>query len=77
MKRYANLSGDSGVVAYEIGPDWIRVKFRDGTIYGYTYARPDASHVEAMKGLAVAGRGLSTYISQHVREAYESKDPQD
>ena len=74
MKRYANLSGDSGVVAYEIGHDSIRVKFRDG-IYLYTYARPGASHVEAMKGLAAAGRGLCTYISQHVREAYESKRP--
>lgn len=78
MKRYRNLSGDSGVVAYEIGRDWIRVKFRKKeVIYTYTYARPGAPHVEAMKRLAIAGRGLCTYISQNVREAYESKDGDD
>lgn len=73
MKRYRNLSGDSGVVAYEIGRDRIHVKFREGWIYLYTYGRTGESHVEVMKSLAAAGRGLSTYISQNVHEAYESK----
>lgn len=70
MRRYRNLSGDSGVVAYEIGQDWIKVKFVDGGIYLYTYDSAGAIRVEAMKGLAIAGRGLSTYISRHVGKAY-------
>ena len=37
MERYKNLSGDSGVVAYQIKPDSIDVKFEDGWIYLYTY----------------------------------------
>ena len=30
MKRYRNLGGDSGIVAYEDGEDFIRVQFSDG-----------------------------------------------
>ena len=33
MERYQNLGGNSGVVAYEIGQDFIRVQFSDGSIY--------------------------------------------
>jgi len=76
MQRYANRSGNSGVVAYEIGADWIEVKFVDRPPYRYTYARTGESHVEAMKNLAIAGRGLGSYISRHVRMAYEPSDDQ-
>lgn len=75
VKRYANRSGNSGVVAYEIGPDFIQVKFQDGRVYAYTYAKPGASQVEAMKALAASGKGLSTYISQEVKTNFESKHP--
>jgi hypothetical protein len=37
MERYKNLGGDSGVVAYEIGADSIKVGFSDGSLYLYTY----------------------------------------
>lgn len=73
MRRYANLSRKSGVVAYAIGADFIAVRFRNGETYRYTHAKPGAGHVENMKALALAGRGLSTYISRHVREAYASR----
>lgn len=75
MRRYANLSGNSGVVAYAIGKDFIEVKFADGWIYRYTHASAGPVHVEAMKKLALAGRGLSTYIVRHVRKSYASKRP--
>lgn len=73
MRTYKNLNGDSGVRAYELGPDFITVKFLDGTKYRYTYACPGNLFVERMKKLATAGKGLSTYISQTVRDRYESK----
>jgi len=73
MKRYRNLEGHSGVLAYDIRADAIAVKFAGGDVYDYTYARPGREHVEAMKRLALAGRGLSTYISQHVREQYAAR----
>ena len=40
MKRYRNLGGDSGIVAYEDGEDFIRVQFSDGSIYLYNYTKP-------------------------------------
>ncbi|UEG52566.1 hypothetical protein LLH06_16545 [Mucilaginibacter daejeonensis] len=73
MTRYRDLSGNSGVVAYRIGTDHIAVEFRSGDMYLYTYHKPGKVAVEDMKRLAEAGRGLSTYISQHVRDDYEAR----
>lgn len=55
MERYTNRGGDSGVVGYEIGNDFIRVQFSDGSIYLYTYASAEASNIEQMKKLARNG----------------------
>ena len=73
MPRYARLSGDAGVVSYESTRDSITLTFVNGDRYLYTHARPGRAAVERMKALAEAGRGLSTFVSQHVREAYERK----
>jgi hypothetical protein len=73
MTRYKNLSGDSGVVGYDLGPDSITVHFRNGAAYLYNHAIPGPLHVEHMKSLAIAGRGLSSYISQVVKTRYAHK----
>ena len=73
MERYRNLAGSSGVVAYEIGPDFIRVQFIGGEIYLYTYESTGAYAVEQMKTLAGQGKGLSTFISRTVQDAYAAK----
>jgi hypothetical protein len=75
VERYQHLDGDSGVTFFECGPDFIRVQFRNGATYVYDHARPGTQHVEHMKELARAGKGLSTYISQFVRSAYARKEP--
>lgn len=74
MERYKNLGGDSGVVAYEIGPDFIRVQFSDGAIYLYTYASAGSHNIEQMKQLATRGQGLNTFINTTVRKAYARKE---
>ena len=66
MKRYRNLGGDSGIVAYEDGADFIRVQFSDGSIYLYNYTTPGANDVEHMKQLAETGQGLNSFISRVV-----------
>lgn len=73
MERYGNLSGDSGVVAYEIGEDAIAVEFREGHVYLYTTASAGAANVAEMQRLARAGRGLSSYIARVVRNGYARK----
>ena len=71
MHRYLNLAGDSGVAAYAIAPASIRVKFSGSDrVYVYSHASAGQAHVEERKRLAQAGRGLSTYLSQHVADAY-------
>ena len=71
MEVYKNLSGKSGVRTYEIEPEGILVKFRNGSTYRYSYRRAGKKHVEAMKKLARRGMGLSSYISRHVKDLFD------
>ena len=73
MESYKNLSGHSGVAAYEIESDSIKVQFKDGHVYLYTYASANSGNVERMKSLAVAGSGLNSFINTSVRKSYASK----
>lgn len=73
MQQYQNRSGNSGVVAFDTGPDFIQVQFVGGETYLYTYASTGADVVERMKTLAQQGLGLSTFISQTVKTAYATK----
>jgi hypothetical protein len=73
-KRYRDLSGESGVTHYEVGDDWIDVWFKARTEpYRYRATRIGARHLRELARRAEAGKGLSTYISQHdeVRDGYE------
>ena len=71
MNIYQNLGGNSSVVAYVMQPDAIDVLFRGGKWYRYSYKSAGCHNVEAMKSLAVQGRGLCSYIHQHVKYNYE------
>lgn len=73
MKRYRNLGGDSGIVAYEGGDDFIKVKFSDDSIYLYNYTKPGPNEVEYMKQLAEQGHGLNSYINRHIKKRYAAK----
>lgn len=73
MKRYGNLSGNSGVIAYETGNGWIAVKFDGGDVYRYTVRSAGAENIARMQRLAESGEGLSTFISRYVKDRYETK----
>ena len=73
MERYRNLSTDSGVRGYEIRSGAIVVEFVNGSTYLYTDASAGKSAIASMQRLAKSGRGLSTYISQVVREGYAKR----
>lgn len=73
IEKYRNLARDSGIAAYKIETDSITVEFNDGAAYLYNYASAGRDHIETMKALATAGRGLCTYISKHVRKRYATQ----
>ena len=73
MQRYGNQSRESGVVAYDIDAGQIIVQFRNGDRYLYTEDSAGAANIAKMQQLARAGRGLSSFISQHVHDRYARK----
>lgn len=72
MEKYKNVGGDSGVSSFEIGADYIIVKF-SGTprSYCYSYSKAGQHHVENMKNLARSGSGLNSYINRYVKDLYD------
>jgi hypothetical protein len=73
MQRYKYGSGESGVVAYDFDAGSITVQFAGGGRYLYTEESAGAANIARMHRLALAGRGLSTFISQVVRDGYARK----
>jgi hypothetical protein len=73
---YANLGGNSGISNYEIVGSSIIIEFVQ-TNYRYVCntAKPGPEHVQTMMNLAKRGKGLATYISQHVGPTYARKIP--
>lgn len=73
MKTYKNLSGESGVLTYETGKTFIKIKFAGDTrVYTYNYQRPGKALVEEMKNLALKGRGLSEFVLEKVGANFAS-----
>jgi len=72
MERYANRSGNSAVIGFEIGSSFISVQFK-GTArtYSYSYGKAGQRHVDNMKSLARSGSGLGGYINSNVKFLYD------
>jgi len=78
MIDYKNLSGRSNVLCYQIGDNFIDVKFMTAgkggcDTYKYTYQSAGSDKIEHMKNLATAGQGLNSFINTQVKKDYESK----
>ena len=71
MQKYKDLGGDSGVEGYEIGTDYIVVKFKT-TVRTYTYSYESAGEeaVEIMKEKARNGEGLNEFINKYTKFKY-------
>jgi hypothetical protein len=72
MKPYRNRNRDAGVVAYDYGPDWIRLQFSRGETYEYLAKDIGRTNLKTMKHLADSGDGLTTFINTTptVRDGY-------
>ncbi len=73
MTPYTNKGGKSGIQSYEIGDDFIKVKFSDGKTYTYDNAITGKENIKTMKELAESGSGLNSFISKVIRKKYASK----
>ena len=73
MQHYTDINSDSGVSAYETGPDSITVQFKDGSAYLYTDGSAGSAAISTMKQLAASGDGLNSYINKYVKKGYASK----
>lgn len=71
MTFYQDIDGDSGVLAYELGADYIDVQFKGTSkIYRYSYQSAGREYVEIMKVLAKNGDGLNSFINKNVKYSY-------
>ena len=73
MKRYKNLSGNSKVAAYEIGKDFVKVGFTANSAYLYSNQSAGPDNISQMKTLALAGKGLGTFIDANLKEGFARK----
>ncbi len=72
---YQSTNPNTGVLNYEILGSTLTLEFQNAKHrYVYGPAAPGARQVAKMIELARAGKGLSTYIVQHV-ESYQAKLP--
>jgi hypothetical protein len=74
MQDYKNIDGDSGIVAYEYGTDFISVKFSNGAVYLYTNTSAGPHNIAEMQKLADAGEGLNAFINLNVKKLYARKE---
>lgn len=73
MHRYKNASGKSTVARYAIAKDSITVRFTCHAVYRYSNQSAGPENVSKMKSLALAGKGLSTFIDANVKDLYSRK----
>lgn len=73
MFRYKNLSGKSDVARYAIAKDSITVRFTCHSVYRYSNQSAGQENIGKMKELALAGKGLGTFIAANVKERYSRK----
>lgn len=73
MTQYKNLGGKSTVARYEILKDSMTIRFTDHTVYIYTNQTADPVNIAKMKELAIAGKGLGTFIDANLKDRFLRK----
>ena len=73
MKPYKNSGGKSAVTMYELAQDLIKVRFANQSVYRYSNQSAGSANVRQMKTLAVAGKGLGTFIEANVKNLFDKK----
>lgn len=71
---YANIGGNSSIRGYDHGEDWMLVMFSDGSRYLYTLKSTSRESLDYMRSLAIAGKGLNSYLTRIIRTGYAGKN---
>lgn len=72
-EKYLNLSGKSNVASYKIVKDSVTVGFTSHAVYIYSNQSAGRLNVNRMKTLAIAGKGLGTFIDANLKEGFARK----
>jgi hypothetical protein len=70
MHLYKNKGGKSKVFRYNIEKDAVTIRFTDASVYRYTNQSATPGNIAKMKELALAGKGLGTFIETTVKDNY-------
>ena len=73
MLPYKNLSGDSKIARYHIAKDALTIRYTDCSVYLYTNQSTSPETINKMKTLALAGKGLGTFINAGVKHRFSRK----
>lgn len=69
-QKYKNAGGKSTVAQFELEKDAVNVRFTDRSSYRYTNQSAGPENIAKMKTLALAGKGLGTFIKETVKDGY-------
>jgi len=69
MALYKDVTGTSGITAFESKNDSITIEYKNGSVYQYSDQTAGAANVGFMKSLAAAGHGLNSFINMHLTKA--------
>lgn len=72
-EKYLNLSGNSTVASYKIVKDAVTIGFTSHGKYIYSNQSAGRLNINQMKALAIAGKGLGTFIEANLKEGYARK----
>jgi hypothetical protein len=73
FRRYKNLGGKSTIAMYEIEKDAVNIRFTDSSSYRYTNQSAGRENIAKMKSLALAGKGLGTFVEANVKDLFIRK----
>jgi hypothetical protein len=73
FKAYKNLGGASTVARYQIDKDSVMIRFTDSSVYRYTNQSAGPDNISQMKKLALAGKGLGTFIESKLKDRFLQK----
>ncbi len=73
MSRYKNVDGKSTVARYNITKDAVTIQFTDHSVYIYNNQSVGPETIGKMRTLALAGKGLGTFITKNVKDRYSRK----